>query len=80
VYDSESRRNLINYAIELLKNDRFCHIRPIFETRPKLDEHVYRYKFIPAGIVVDGYWLQPRILVATILFVVALIYRLLLFV
>jgi hypothetical protein len=39
-------------------NDCVCHIRWISETRPKSDGHGHGYKFLPAGTVAGGYWLQ----------------------
>jgi hypothetical protein len=55
MYDGELERKFINYAIELLKNDCACHIRPIFKTRPKSDGYRHGYKFLPAGMVVNKY-------------------------
>jgi hypothetical protein len=49
VYDGELGRNLINYAIELLKNDYVCHIRWIS------DGHGHGYKFLLVGMVTGGY-------------------------
>jgi hypothetical protein len=61
VYDGELGRNLISYAIELLKTDCVCHIRGISETHPKSDGHTHGYKILPAGTVASRYWLQSRI-------------------
>jgi hypothetical protein len=46
VYDGELERNLINYAIKLLKNDCLCHNQRIYETHPKSDEHGHGYEFL----------------------------------
>jgi hypothetical protein len=32
---------------------------------PKPDGHMYGYKFLPMGMVTDGYWLQPWIWLQT---------------
>jgi hypothetical protein len=61
VYDGELERNLINYAIELLKNDCLCHIQQIYEIHLKPDGHGHGYEFLLTGIAMSEYWLQPWI-------------------
>jgi hypothetical protein len=43
VYDGEIGRNLINYAIYLMKNECICHIRQISKTRSKFDGQGYKF-------------------------------------
>jgi hypothetical protein len=49
---------LINYTVEFLKNDCVCHILWISKIHSKSDEHGHRYKFLPRGMIVGGYWLR----------------------
>jgi hypothetical protein len=56
VYDVELGRNLINYGIQLLKMVLY-HIRWISNGYSKPDGHGYGYQFLPADIVMGGYYL-----------------------
>jgi hypothetical protein len=60
VYDGELRRNLTNYAIELLKMIMSI-ISDGYPNCLKPDGHVHVYKFLSANMVAGGYWLQPQI-------------------
>jgi hypothetical protein len=49
MYDEKLESNLINYTIELLKNDCLSYMQRISETYLKPDAHGHGYEFVPVG-------------------------------